>query len=166
VIGLTTEQLAVLGIAGTLLGAVVGAVVAPWASGRSERRLRLLDRRLDAYTELLEVSGRLYENALARAIHPLADTADLSEDRVRALDARIRVVGSRAVRKATERFAGLSSRFFAELWQAQIAQRKVPPEDADSGEAVKARMALGKIADEMKAAGADLEAAIQRELKG
>jgi len=163
----TPEQtLAVAGIAGTLLGVLVGAVVAPWAGGRSERRLHLLDRRWDAYTEALRVADQIRENAEFRSAIPFADLPELPADQVRDVDARIRVVGSADVRGATEDFAKASWRFNAQLFHARTMERAALRDHGDGDEAMTARMRLSEISDEMATAVDELEAAIRAELPG
>ena len=157
---------AIVGVVGTLLGAVAGAVLAPWASGRAERRLRILDRRLDTYADLLEVAGHMRDNAQTLASAPLANLPDPPVDRVRSLDARIRVVGSDRVREATDRVAILSTRFHSELFLARPREtRIIDSGEVDTSETIKARMGLGRIADEMTEAIKELESRIRSEMK-
>jgi hypothetical protein len=163
----TPEQtIAVVGVVGTLLGVFVGAVVAPWASGRSERRLHLLDRRWDAYTEALRVADQIRENAEFRSSIPFADLPELPSERVRDVDARIRVVGSADVRGATDDFARASWRFNAQLFHARTMERAALRDHGDGAEAMTARMRLAAISDEMTTAVDELEAAIRSELPG
>jgi len=158
----STTLVAIAGIAGTLL--------APIIAGRMQRSLlradRVLDRRLDAYVDLLEVAGHLHENAQTWSAVPLAKLQGPPVDRIRALDARVRVVGSDSVREAMDRVATLGSRFQRELFSAQLEEARVQREnEGDSGKAVLARMGLGTLADEMTKAIEELESRIRAEMK-
>ena len=161
-----TVTVAIVGVVGTLLGAVVGAVLAPWASGRTERRLRILDRRLDTYADLLEVAGHMRDNAQTLASVPLANLPDPPVDRVRSMDARIRVVGSDRVREATDRVAILSNQFQRDLFLARPREARVKDSGVvDTPETIKARMDLGAIADQMTEAIKELESRIRSEMR-
>lgn len=158
--------IAIVGVVGTLLGAVVGAVLAPWVSGRMERQQRILDRRLDAYADLLEVAGHMRDNAQTWASIPLARLEDPSADRVRSMDARIRVVGGDRVREATERVAMLATRFHADLFKARPREGRVLDSDEiDTPETMQARMDLGRLADELSEAIRELESRIRNDMK-
>ncbi|MGZ5295696.1 MAG: hypothetical protein ACXWYT_02125 [Actinomycetota bacterium] len=116
----TTVAVAIAGIAGTL----AAAVAAPWVAGRVQRaavkEARIHAARLEAYVDLLQVTGQLVENFQTWSAIPLAEVEGPSPERVRSIDARIRVVGSDAVAEATKEFAALSSRFFADHFRARL----------------------------------------------
>lgn len=159
-------DVALLGVVATLLGAIVGAVIAPWVSSRMERRNRILDRRLDAYADLLEVAGVIHHNAQTWSSIPLANPEEPPTDRIRSMDARIRVVGSDSVREATERMARLATRFQADLFRARLREARVQDGgEEDASETLRARMQLGAIADEMSEAVKELESRIRLEMK-
>lgn len=158
--------IAIVGVVGTLLGAIVGAVLAPWVSGRVERQHRILDRRLDAYADLLEVAGHMRDNAQTWASIPLATLEDPSADRVRSMDALIRVVGSDPVREATERVATLTTRFHTDLFLARPREARVHDSgEIDTPETMRARMDLGRVADELSEAIQELESRIRNEMQ-
>jgi hypothetical protein len=62
--------------------------------------------------------------------------------------------------------ADLSARFIRDLFTARARhQRDRESEHADSAEAIKMRMDLGTIADEMKKAVTALEVAVRKEMR-
>lgn len=163
------ESAVVLGLAG--MGAtLLGTLLAPLVTGRLQRAAlkadRILDRRLDAYVDLLETAGHLYENAQTWSAIPLADLQEPPTERIRGIDARIRVVGSDEVREAMLHVSRLLSRFSRELFPARLRHERNRRENqADTAEAIAARMGLGDIADEMTGALEELEARIRTEMR-
>lgn len=158
-----------LGLTG-IVATLVGTLLAPLVSGRLQRAAlrtdRILERRLDAYVELLEIAGHLHENYQAMSAIPLADLPAPATERIRAIDARIRAVGSDGVREAMLQVSRLSSRFSRELFPARVRhERDRRDEQIDSAEAMAARLRLGSIVDEMTKALEELEAAVRAEMK-
>lgn len=107
------------------------------------------------------------DNAQTWASIPLANLPDPPVDRVRSMDARVRVVGSDRVREATHRVAILSTRFHSDLCRARPGDARVKNsgDTTDTSETIKARMDLGAIADEMTEAIKELESRIRSEMK-
>jgi hypothetical protein len=157
----STTVVAIAGILGTLL--------APYITGRVQRRLvkvdRVLDRRIDAYADLLDVTRQIRENAQFWSAVPLAHLQEPPINRIRALDARICVVGSDQVREATDRFARASTEFYMKLGPARQRDAVVYEAHGDSVETIADRMGLGKVADELKAIASELESIIQVEMR-
>lgn len=157
--------LVTLGVAG-----IAGTLTAPLVAGRVQRKAAKEDRvyaeRIAVYVELLEVAGQLADNALTLSSIPLAELPEPADERMRAMFARLRVVGSDGVYKAAKEAADLSSRFYRDLvMSAAPAHRRVLQEGVvDTQETIKARMGLGGVADKMQQAVVALEAAIRSEM--
>jgi hypothetical protein len=149
VVALSSNQIiAIVGIGGTLAGTIVGAVVAPWVGGRSERRNRLLDRRIDAYADLLEVIGQIEENLEAWSATPMVDLPEPLTDRLRTIDAQIRVVGSDSVREMVSQISHLAFGFH-DLRSA--ASSRAVGIEGDSAEAInRMRFAVNELADRIR----------------
>jgi hypothetical protein len=113
-----TSIVALAGIGGTALGALIGALVSPWAHGRIDRRNRLLDRRIDAYADLLELVRTLHDNALVLATSPSATVEDPPKQRVDSMIARIRVIGSNEVHGRTNTIAELAFELHRKVYAA------------------------------------------------
>lgn len=159
----------VLGLAG-ILATLLGSLLAPLVTGHLQRAAlmadRIANRRLDAYVDLLETSGQLQENAQTWSAIPLSELQEPPTERLRAIDAQIRAVGSDEVREAMLNVSGLVSRFSRELFPARLRHEHDRREgQVDTVEAVAARLGLGGIADEMTAALEELEAQIRAEMK-
>jgi type II secretory pathway pseudopilin PulG len=162
-----TVVLAIAGIAGTLLAAILSPLVA----GRVQRKARkaelMMKQRLSAYTDLLEICRYVRDNLQTRATFPLAnDIDDPSVEDLRRIEARIRVAGSDRVREAMNRVSNLASRFGADLFPAQLQARRAQLEElGDTEDTIRARFHLGGIADEVANAVNDLEAVIRKETR-
>jgi hypothetical protein len=151
----------VVGLAG-----IGGTLLAPWVAGRVQRRASVHAERIAVYSELMDVAGRLADNAQSWAALPLSDRPEPSDEQVRTLYARVRVVGSDAVLRAAKEVSGLSFDFVRELVPAQMRHASDREDGSvDSGEGIKMRLALGRIADDLQAAVTRLESAIRSEMK-
>lgn len=158
--------IAIAGIGGTLLASVLSPIVAGRAQRAALRDERILDRRLDAYTDLLETLRHLHENAQEWSALPLSDLEEPPSERLGEIDARMRTVASDEVRQAMLAVTRPLARFQRELWSARLRhQRDESDTHADTVEAIAARIGLGKIADEVTTAIDNLEATIRKELK-
>lgn len=153
--------IAAAGIAGTLLS----PVIAGRAQRTALREERILDRRLDAYIDLLETARHLHENAQTWSAIPLAQLEEPPGERLRLIDARIRTVGSKKVFDAMHEVARLLARFQRDLWPARLRHQRDEQAKTLSVEAVAARVGLGGIADEITSALEKLESTIRKEMK-
>ena len=161
----TTTTVAIAGIAGTLTGALLGPVVSSWAQRRTLRADRLLERRLTSYVDLLATLEHVHSNIQTWSTYPLAELEEPALDHLRDLAAQVRVFASKHVRDRTDHTLELSARFYRALFGArQVHERDRGKKRADSAEAIKARLGLGAIADELTKAVKELESAIRREL--
>ncbi len=112
------------------------------------------------------MTGHLHENAETLSAIPLADLKGPPGERIRAVDARIRAIGSDSVLEGMDRVATMASRFSRDLLFAQLEHRRVRAKgDVDSEKTIIARMGLGTLADEMKEAIKDLESRIRAEMR-
>ncbi len=157
----STTVVAIVGILGTL--------IAPLVAGRVQRKAAKEDRvyaeRVAVYVDLLEVVGHLADNAMTWSAVPLAELSEPDTERLRAVYARVRVVGSDRVFAASKKVSELSGDFMRDLWPARLRHHHDLSEGVGSGEAVQLRFALGRIADEFQSAVQDLETAVRREMK-
>jgi hypothetical protein len=154
-----------LGVAG-----IVGTLTAPLVAGRVQRKAAKEDRvyaeRIAVYVELLEVSGQVADNFMTWSAIPLADLPEPETERMRAMYARVRVVGSDPVYRAMKEVSDLTSQFVRDLLPARGLHARVREDGTavDTPETIKARMDLGKIADATTKAVMALEAAVRKEM--
>lgn len=159
------NEVLILGLAG-----IAGTLLSPIVAGRAQRANiredRILDRRLSIYAELLEATQQLHDNAQTWSAVPLAELPEPPSERLRKVDAEVKVVGSDNVREAMRDAARLTIAFQRELFTARLKAARVQRENlGDSPEAIRARMELGGIADELTPVLDKLEAAIRAEMR-
>jgi len=165
-----TAWLAVLGIAGTLVGTLTGTVLGPWvneaARRKSELKLRVHDQQVATYAELLTAVTRLVDNARERSAIPLADLPEPDQDELSRLSGRARVVAGKNVRRELSRLSKLFNQYNTGLFQAQMhhSQLRQRADVADDVQAINQRLSLGRIAEELTGARNDLEDAMRKDL--
>jgi hypothetical protein len=152
-----------------ILSTLAAAIFVPLVSGYLQRKIardsQIRDRRLDAYAELLEVLQHLVDNAQYWSSLPQAEgLSEPSEERLRSITSRIRVVGSERVWDKTQEAAAIWGRFLSDLFPARLKHDRVRRETGgDTVETIGARLELGKLADQLRAAVKEIEEQVRTE---
>jgi hypothetical protein len=163
-----TVIVAIAGIAGTVLAAVLSPFVSARMSRKSARLDRLTTERIVTYADLLRATARLADNAMNWSSIPLADFKETDDEEMSRIIARARVVASKHVYERLRTLTADVHEFNRKLYMARLYHRRI--EDSDSaelhGEAAQQRMELGGIADRIVAMHKDLESTVRKELRG
>lgn len=151
-----TVIIATVGIVGT----VSAAAVSPFAAARLARR----DRRSDLYAETLASLWSVQDYAQTLSAVPGAQLDTPPFDRLRHLEAEVRLLGGPLVREQLRVVIQLANRFERELFLPQLRaralaaeQQRNPEAPADTAGGIQERLALGEIADELSRAIAVVE---------
>jgi hypothetical protein len=121
--------LALVGILSTLAAAILVPLVSGYLQRKVARDSQIRDRRLDAYAELLEVTQHLVDNARYWSSLPQAEgLSEPSEERLRNIMSRVRVVGSKRVWEMTQEATAIWSRFLSDLFPARMEHDRVRSE--------------------------------------
>jgi hypothetical protein len=133
---------------------------------RSSKQDRLLAARLELYTDLLEVAARLADNAMTWSALPSADLVETDNERLDRILARVRLLARDDVRSRMAQFSKVVHEFNPQLYHARDVERLAQAEGAvGSAEAIRARMRLGDLADQLRALHHQLEAAVRKEVR-
>ncbi len=156
---------ALIGITGTLLAGSVTPFLLEKIRAKNLRLERITERRLDLYSDTLQVTAGVVDNLMLWSSIPQADAPEPEQEALSRLDGRLRVLASDAVNTTYRQFNGLARDFYRRLWMERM--KLSAQEDADGtneGRALMERLALGKIADEAKVAHDALQEIIRTEV--
>jgi hypothetical protein len=92
-----TAWVAIAGIAGTLVGALLAPIIAEKMRRKSARLERMAGERLEVYAELLRVTARIADNMLGWKAAPRAELKETDTEEFDRLTSRLHVVGSKDV---------------------------------------------------------------------
>lgn len=151
--------IAIAGIVGTLSAPIIAESV----KRRSARQDRQYDRRLTVYADLLQATAKTADNARNWASVPLAELDQHDDEFLDRILTQVRVVANAEVRDQTLAFQRAASVFHRRLSEAQLIHRRVQDGGGDSGEAIKARVQLAKLAYELVEIFRRLEEAVRKE---
>jgi hypothetical protein len=161
----TTAWVAVAGIAGTLLGALLAPILAEWMHRKSTRTEQLRAERLRVYADLLRVTGRVADNAMDWSAIPLADLKETDDDELNQVLSQARVVASKKVYTRLGELTRLAGEFNRQLFPARIYHQHVREEgQIDDARSIAQRMSLGGVADKMVQSHKQIEAAVRDEM--
>jgi len=161
-----TAWVAVAGIAGTLLGALLAPVLTERMRRKGVRQEQLMGQCLDVYADLLRATARLADNAMTWSAIPLADLKETDDDELDRLMGRVRVVASEQVH---DRFKALTKQlheFNRLLLEARPHHQRVRDAgEVDDTTSIKQRTTLGGVADKIVESHKQLEKAIRDEMQ-
>jgi hypothetical protein len=89
-----TFWLGIAGIAGTLIGALLGPVLSERMRRNSVRTEQFSAQRLVIYADLLRVAARFADNAQTWAVHPLKELVENESEELDRLFSQVRVIAS------------------------------------------------------------------------
>jgi hypothetical protein len=110
-----TAWVAIAGITGTLIGALAGPAIGERMRRRSARNEQLLVHRLDAYGELLKITGRLQTDASIRLTSPEYMHSSFDGDEFDRTQGRVRVIATKRVLELLDELAVAFEHYEAEF---------------------------------------------------
>jgi hypothetical protein len=166
----TTALVAIVGIVGTLAGAIFAPFMSEIARRKSARKERLLDQRLEAYVDVLRVGARFVHNAMTLASLHNATIKGPDDDSMNLLVGQVTLVASKDVAKHFKTFTQQVGRFHvavldARLHHTALAARNPEDDSAQEGARSVDRVALGRKADAIRDTYHELEAAIRKDVR-
>ncbi|MEU9190317.1 hypothetical protein AB0D14_38525 [Streptomyces sp. NPDC048484] len=166
-----TFWLAIAGIAGTLLGALLGPVLSECMRRNSVRAEQFSAQRLVVYADLLRATARFADNTQTWAVAPLEELAETEDEELNRVFSLVRVTATPGVYKEVRTLEDAVRDFNRLYADAQPHHRRLR-EAADRGEgsgedglAITQRMSLGSAAETVREAHRHLEEVIRREMR-
>lgn len=162
-----TAWVGIAGIAGTLLGSVLGPSITEKMRRRSTRMEQVQQQRLALYGDLLRVMARLVDNAQTRTAIPLADLPEPEGEELDRLISQARVLAGDDVEKHLTEMSRLIHKIHRMLVMdvAPYHQKLRDEGKGDDGVAIQKRTQLAGPVDELIAAYGRLNASIRDEMK-
>jgi len=164
-------------IAAIFVGGLV-ALGGAWLGIQASRRARQEERRYEAYALILPVIWQMDLQASDHATFPGNTTVpDADDEMVRQIQAKLMLVGSKAVRDAFTRWRMLLAAYWPQVFQAAVARkradamidpetdRNLPGWDKAYGEAEIARIGLSGPYSELVEASDRLEAVMRADIQ-
>ncbi|NKZ84748.1 hypothetical protein GS982_21480, partial [Rhodococcus hoagii] len=160
-----TAWVAVAGIIGTFASGIAGPALIERMRRESTRIEQVRAQRLAVYADLLKVTARLADNALTWSAIPPADLKETDSDELDAVISRARVVASENVYEHLGDLARQVQQFYVGLDEARTSQRRLAREGkVDDDTAIRQRMSLGGIADQILVAHKRITDAVRNEM--
>lgn len=160
---------AVVGVAGIVTAGIIGPVVVGWVQRRNDRAKHLVDRRSDAYLDMLDAVQRALQDAAAMAESPAIRIDPDHDDWNRTLrraDAAVRAFGSLDVRNSWRDL----QRGFADYWpavgEAVAVHATIPDGKVDTHQSIQARIILGRRLEQLRRVADELEGHVRNDLTG
>jgi hypothetical protein len=161
-----TAWVAIAGIGGTLLAAVLSPLVTERMHRESVRREHLMSHRLEAYADLLRVTARLADNAQTWSVSPLVDLKETDNDELDRLIARVRVVASKDIYNQLVELTSHAQTFTLGLFETRTYHSRIRQAGTvDDATAIKQRMALATLSDQITEMHKGLEKVIRKEFQ-
>lgn len=162
-----TAWVGIAGIAGTLLGTVLGPSITEKMRRKSTRMEQVQQQRLALYGDLLRVTAQLVDNARERAAIPLADLPEPADDELDRLISQARVLAGDEVEKHLKDLSALIHKIHQMLVNDVVPyHRKLRNEGkGDDGVAIQKRVQLAGPVDELVAVYGRLRVSIRKEMK-
>lgn len=160
-----TGWVAVAGIAGTLIAAVLAPLAAEHLRAKHAREEQLRTARLAVYGQFLAATARIVSNAHITASAPDTPVEETDATELDRLVAEIRVLGGTEVRAAFNDFQKRVVALHPQADQARKLQRRTESlGNPDSAEAMIQRATLASLANQIKVDESRLVAALHRDL--
>jgi hypothetical protein len=160
----TEAIIAIAGIAGTLTGTLFAPLLAELMRRRSAKKDRQYGARMDVYSDLLEVTARLSDNASTWSAIPLADLKETDDAQLNRIMARVRTVASEKVKNRMAEISKVVHEFNRLLYYTREVQaRRNEGNFGDTRETIDTRMQLGALADRLRGLVTQLESDVRRE---
>ena len=160
-----TAWVAIAGIAGTLIAAVLSPLVAEHYRAKHAGEEQLRTARIAVYGQFLAATARIVSNAYIAASAPNTSVEETDAADLDRLVGEIRVLGGTEVRAAFNDFQKNVAALRPQIDQARILQRRnAGMGNADSFEGIRQRVTLASLANQIKADESRLVAALHRDL--
>lgn len=162
-----TAWVGIAGIAGTLLGTVLGPSISEKMRRKSTRMEQVQQQRLALYGDLLRVTARLVGNAQTRAALPLAELPEPSDDELDRLISQAQVLAGKKVEKHLADLSRLVSKINRMLVMDVVPYHEKLRNEGkgDDGVAIQKRVQVAGPVDELVAAYGRLKDSIREEMK-
>ncbi|MEV6512955.1 hypothetical protein AB0M61_43535 [Streptomyces sp. NPDC051642] len=165
-----TFWLGIAGIAGTLIGTLLGPVLSERMRRNSVRTEQFSAQRLVVYADLLRVAARFADNAETWAATPLAELEENDPEELDRLFSQVRVIASPSVCEQVRNLERAVSAFNHQLAEAQPHHRRLLEAasgqgSGEDGQAVTQRMNLATAADGVRDAYRRLSRAIRQAMQ-